>query len=173
MDTVIFIIEIDRYFEVYSENAEIAASKNPYSKLIRNTESSEYKEFLYEIISYCESLGLVYADNKIHKTKSTVSHYYIFYNFDDENAAHVNLIVQVKLTDHFHISKWNELSYARQVEREWNHNADNHPPILRTMHIRFNDENCTSYEDALCVLQEKLYELDDRYHFIKDDSNFE
>ena len=59
MDTVIFIIEIDRYFEVYSENAEIAASKNPYSKLIRNTESSEYKEFLYEIISYCESLGLV------------------------------------------------------------------------------------------------------------------
>lgn len=142
----------------YEENdVEITASFDLYEMLLSNANYDTFESFM---IYFCGEYGLSYAGNH---TSPHGSIYYDFYNFDNESNCHVNLIVEVRVSNHWKVSRRAMAGEQSRVARIMNDNEEDLPELFPINIIFERNRRCKSVEEAYILLQRKLREVSNMY----------
>jgi hypothetical protein len=162
--TINWLFEIDaEYAYGFLEDTPVAASRNKYSKLL-DEGNPEFQDFVSFIIEYCEEYGLHLESKKDRLENNSLSRYLHFYNFNNTPGNNVNLIVEIRISDHFHHAEGRVQEVIRNAKKKYPAMKNEWIKVGRA-NLIFNGKYCHSYDDALDYLQLRLEQLDDKYHF--------
>ena len=158
------IIEIEWDIEIFPKE-DISAST------ILDTRSNEYQSFIKGMVMSFEDSGYeLYNDpTYTHQSnKGSDSWYYTFLRI--ENGTEIRVIVNVRVSDHANPDKpWGTADERRNryVSRIRDELAKEYEvkkkPMRVPVDIIFNDENYTSYTDALFGIYDKLEDIEVAY----------
>lgn len=141
------------------------------SSVILDPTNSEYKSFIYDMVTLFDDYGYeLYNDpDYTHKSnRGSESWYYTFLKI--ENEVEIRIVVNVRISNHVNADKaWGTASerrekYLTKIRDELEELYDVNPKPMRTrVDITFNDENIGTYMDALFAIRDKLEDTEAAY----------
>lgn len=159
------VIEIEWDIDIFPKSNEIQSST------ILNTKSNEYQAFIEGMVTAFDDAGYeLYNDpSYTHQSnKGSDSWYYTFLKI--ENQVEIRVVVNIRISDHYNPDKpWGTAEQLRQkytmkvrdaLEQEYQVKPK---PMKVPVNIIFNDDNYTSYMDALFGIRDKIDDIEEAY----------